>query len=63
MKMVICDDNPADISYVTGLIDVWKRKTGTAVELLSFPTAEALLFAFEEHLDMDILQLDIEMGE
>lgn len=63
MKMVICDDNPADISYVSGLIDVWKRKTGTAVELLSFPTAEALLFAWEENRDMDILLLDIEMGE
>lgn len=63
MKLVICDDNPADIDYITGLIDVWKRRTKTAVELLSFPTAEALLFAWEENRDMDILLLDIEMGE
>lgn len=63
MKLVICDDNPADIDYVSGLIDVWKRQTGTAVELLSFPSAEALLFGWEENRDMDILLLDIEMGE
>lgn len=42
MKLVICDDNPADIDYVTGLIDVWKRQAGTAVEILSFPSAEAM---------------------
>lgn len=63
MKLVICDDNPADIDYITGLIDVWKRQAGTAVEILSFPSAEALLFAWEENRDMDILLLDIEMGK
>lgn len=62
MKLVICDDNPADINYIAGLIDEWKRRTGTAAELLSFPSAEALLFAWEENRDMDILLLDIEMG-
>lgn len=63
MKLVICDDNPADIDYVTGLVGDWKRQTGTGVEILSFPSAEALLFAWEENRDMDILLLDIEMGE
>lgn len=63
MKMVICDDSAEDIAYVTGLIGSWKKQTGTAVELLSFPSAEALLFAWEENRDMDILLLDIEMGE
>ena len=37
MKMVICDDSAEDIAYVTGLIGSWKKQTGTAVELLSFP--------------------------
>lgn len=63
MKLVICDDDPADIDYVTGLVGEWKRQTGTGVEILSFPSAEALLFAWEENRDMDILLLDIEMGE
>lgn len=63
MKLAICDDDSADIAYVTGLIDVWRKQTGTMVELISFPTAEALLFAWEENRDMDILLLDIEMGE
>lgn len=63
MKLAICDDDSADIAYVTGLIDVWKKQTGTMVELISFPTAEALLFVWEENRDMDILLLDIEMGE
>ncbi len=63
MKLVICDDNPADIDYITGLVGEWRRQTGTGVEILSFPSAEALLFAWEENRDMDILLLDIEMGE
>lgn len=63
MKMVICDDSAADIAYVTGLIEVWKKQTQGPVELISFPSAEALLFAWEENRDMDILLLDIEMGE
>jgi len=61
MKLVICDDNQADIDYVAGLIDLWKRRTGTGVELFSFLSAEALLFAWEENRDMDVLLLDIEM--
>lgn len=63
MKLVICDDNPADIDYITGLVGEWRRQTGTGVEILSFPSAEAVLFAWEENRDMDILLLDIEMGE
>ena len=63
MKLVICDDNAADIAYVIGLIDAWKKRTETALELISFPSAESLLFAWEENRDMDILLLDIEMGE
>lgn len=63
MKLVICDDNPADIYYITGLVGEWRRQTGAGVEILSFPSAEALLFAWEENRDMDILLLDIEMGE
>ena len=63
MKLVICDDNPADIDYITGLVGEWRRQTGAGVEILSFPSAEALLFSWEENRDMDILLLDIEMGE
>ncbi len=63
MKLVICDDNSADIDYVSGLIDAWRRQAGTAVEIFSFPSAESLLFNWEENRDMDILLLDIEMGE
>lgn len=63
MKIAICDDNPADIVYVAGLIDEWKKQSGIMAEVISFPTAEALLFVWEEHRDMDILLLDIEMGK
>ncbi len=63
MKLVICDDDPADTAYVTGLLDVWRKRAGVTMEVLAFPTAEALLFAWEEQGDMDILLLDIEMGE
>lgn len=62
MKLIICDDDPADIEYVAGLVGEWRRRTGTAAEILSFPSAESLLFSWEENRDMDILLLDIEMG-
>lgn len=62
MKLIICDDDPADIEYVAGLVGEWRRQTGTAAEILSFPSAESLLFSWEENRDMDILLLDIEMG-
>ena len=62
-RIAVCDDNPADIDYITGLVGEWRRQTGAGVEILSFPSAEALLFAWEENRDMDILLLDIEMGE
>lgn len=62
MKIVICDDNGADAAYVGGLTEAWKRQRGIAAELMTFPSAEALLFAWEENRDLDILLLDIEMG-
>ncbi len=62
MKIVICDDNAGDAAYVGGLAEAWKRRKGIVAELLTFPSAEALLFAWEENRDMDILLLDIEMG-
>ncbi len=63
MKLAICDDNPADVSYISGLIKAWEKQAGVKLKLLTFPSAEALLFAWEENQDMDILILDIEMGE
>lgn len=62
MKVGICDDNRADASYVAGLVREWKDRVDVTAELLTFPSAEALLFAWEENRDMDILLLDIEMG-
>ena len=62
MKIVICDDNAADAAYVSGLTEGWKRQKGIAAELITFSSAEALLFAWEENRDMDILLLDIELG-
>lgn len=61
MKLAICDDSVADTDYVSRLIEEWRRQKGIVAELLSFPSAEALLFAWEESRDIDILLLDIEM--
>lgn len=62
MKLVICDDNAADAAYVSNLAESWGREKGIAAELITFSSAEALLFAWEENRDMDVLLLDIEMG-
>lgn len=63
MKLVICDDNPADVEYVCGLLETWKKQAGVAMAPVIYSSAEALLFAWEENRDMDILLLDIEMGK
>lgn len=62
MKLVICDDNAADTAYVGSLVESWGRQRGIMAKLLVFPSAEALLFAWDENRDTDVLLLDIEMG-
>lgn len=65
LKIAICDDNPADIRYVSGLVRSWagERPLQAGVPVIqTFPSAEAFLFQFAEQKDYDILLVDVEMG-
>ena len=59
--IAICDDNTADIQYLSTLLQEWAGQKGTLLRTDTFPTAEAFLFHYQEEKDYDILLLDIEM--
>lgn len=62
-KIAICDDSPADTLYLQGLVSKWAKSYGAVVEVLTFLSAEAFWFQYEEDKAFDILLLDIEMAE
>ena len=61
-NIAVCDDSGADREYVMNFVKQWASKSGHAVNLSAFPSAENFLFLYEEKSDYDILLLDIEMG-
>lgn len=62
-RFAVCDDSPADRDYVTGLIQEWSRNAELSLQIDVYPSAESFLFAFAENKAVDVLFLDIEMGE
>lgn len=60
--IAICDDNPTDIQYLSGLLDRWAARKGLVLHTDTFPSAEAFLFRYAEQKDFDILLLDIELA-
>lgn len=63
LKIAVCDDEPADRSYLTELTRRWAEGAGYTVCLDGFPSAESFLFHYAEDSRYQILLLDIEMGE
>lgn len=61
--LAICDDNQADVIYLSSFLEKWAEKEEKALKIESFPSAEAFLFQYEEEKSFDILLLDIEMGD
>lgn len=60
-KIVICDDCPADSSYVSAFVKEWANLNGHEIELTLLDSAEKFLSFYEEGGKSDILLLDIEM--
>lgn len=56
----LCDDNADERAYVKNLVFDWSARSGAAVRLQEYPSAETLLFAYAD-CPPDILLLDIEM--
>ncbi|MCL1786501.1 MAG: LytTR family DNA-binding domain-containing protein [Defluviitaleaceae bacterium] len=63
IKFCICDDENAETVYLSGLVRAWAGERGQTVDIRCFPGAEAFLFAYEDSQDVDVLLLDIQMGE
>lgn len=62
-RLAICDDNQADVIYLSSFLEKWAEKAEKTLKIESFPSAEAFLFQYEEEKSFDILLLDIEMGD
>lgn len=59
--IAICDDEPADVKYLSALVSKWADAAGNATVIDAFPSAEAFLFRYTEGKAYDVLLLDIEM--
>ncbi len=62
-RIAICDDEQEQIEYLRTIIGDWSEKIGNSYSIEAFPSAEALLFAYEGSGAFDILLLDVEMKE
>ncbi len=60
-KIAICDDDHAQIEYLSTLVKEWAKQAGHAVLIDTFSSAEAFLFQYDIHNDYHILLLDVEM--
>lgn len=61
-SIAVCDDSPADLAYVTGLLNKWAKERAVPIQIHPFSSAEAFLFQYTEEKNFDLLLLDIEMG-
>lgn len=61
LYIAVCDDNEADAAFVVSLIEKWKKEMMLPLQIESFLSAEAFLFAYETDRKYDLLFLDIEM--
>ena len=62
LKAAICDDEHAQIAYLSSLVQSWALGRGETVHITAFESAESFLFAYEDDKDFQILLLDIQMG-
>lgn len=60
-RIAICDDCEADAAYLSDFLNAWAAQRQTAVQIVTFPSAEAFLFRYAEDKGFDLLLLDIEM--
>lgn len=63
LRISICDDSAADRDYLAGLARRWAGQRLHTVQLALYPSAESFLFAYAEDKTVQILLLDIEMGQ
>lgn len=62
-QIAVCDDRPEDAQCVADAVRQWAVLRRKQVQIHTFPSAEAFLFAYSENQGYDMLLLDIEMGD
>ena len=63
MKIVLCEDEPAQQQWMETALLEWQKISGTAVEILVYGSGEELFFKKEEWVDADTIILDVELKE
>lgn len=63
IRFAICDDEEEQLQYLKSLVSEWARRLNLTIQLRTFTSAEAFLFAYEEDSAYDVLLLDIEMKD
>lgn len=63
IKIAIVDDEDIQVDTMTSLIKEAAARLSLSVSLIDFSSGEAFLFALEDHPDLDMVFLDIEMNE
>lgn len=61
MRIAICDDQPAQLQFLQEQCCRWGASRNVPVQVQTFGTAEAFLFAYETDKAFDVLLLDIQM--
>ncbi len=63
MRLVICDDEALQIEWLKARVTEFASERGVHIDITAFSSAEAFLFDYSENRNVDILLLDIEMGD
>jgi len=63
IHIAVCDDEKVETEYLTKLVKQWAVSGKIDIQVTSFDSAEAFLFAYEDNKNFDILLLDIKMKQ
>lgn len=63
LKIAVCDDEQNQIEYITSVVSKWSEQLDHVLDIRTFFSAEAFLFAYEEDKAYDIILLDVEMKD
>ncbi len=61
INIAVCDDEPAEILYLTAILQGWAAARSITIRTEGYESAESFLFDYEENKAVDILLLDIQM--
>lgn len=63
MRVVICDDDALQREHLTQLVRQFWKLRGSPVDVAVFSSSEAFLFDYDGDQNVDVLLLDVEMGD